>query len=95
MNQCPCSTPLVISSVLSPCHRYGSRAKIYRATMAGSFKEAIIEANLTQPSGLALDRADQKIYWTDLLREKIERATVNGTQREVSPGQRRPEGGNG
>ena len=52
--------------------------------MAGSFKEAIVESNLTQPSGLALDRADQKIYWTDLLREKIERATVNGTQREVS-----------
>uniref|UniRef100_T1IUN7 EGF-like domain-containing protein n=1 Tax=Strigamia maritima TaxID=126957 RepID=T1IUN7_STRMM len=78
--------------VLDPCNgmmyytdwgRFGNAGKIYRVTMAGNNKVAIIEANLTQPSGLAIDYEDGKLYWTDAVREKIERSNLNGTQREV------------
>lgn len=78
--------------VVDPCQghlyfsdwgRFGNSGKIYRSTMAGNLKEAIIEADLTQPSGLALDYEERKLYWTDALREKIERSDLNGTNREI------------
>lgn len=78
--------------VLDPCQgymyytdwgRYGNTGKIYRATMAGNNKQAIVEQNLTQPSGLALDYDDKKLYWTDALREKIERSDLDGKNRET------------
>jgi hypothetical protein len=52
--------------------------------MAGSLKKAIVDKDLSQPSGLAIDYEDRMHYWTDAVREKIERATMNGTNREVS-----------
>jgi sugar lactone lactonase YvrE len=52
--------------------------------MAGSLKKAIVDKDLSQPSGLAIDYEDRMLYWTDAVREKIERATLNGTNREVS-----------
>lgn len=51
--------------------------------MAGSLKKAIIEKDLSQPSGLAVDFEDRMLYWTDAVREKIERSTLNGEKREV------------
>lgn len=51
--------------------------------MAGSLKKAIIEKDLSQPSGLAVDFDDRMLYWTDAVREKIERSTLNGEKREV------------
>jgi low density lipoprotein-related protein 2 len=51
--------------------------------MAGSLKEAIIKSELTQPSGLALDIPESKLYWTDAVREKIERSDLDGSNREV------------
>lgn len=78
--------------VVDPCegfmyftdwHRFGSNGKIYRTTMAGNQKKAIVEENLIQPSGLCIDYDERKLYWTDALREKIERANLNGTDREV------------
>ncbi|XP_028967382.1 low-density lipoprotein receptor-related protein 2 [Galendromus occidentalis] len=77
--------------VLDPCEgfmyytdwgRYGHTGKIYRSTMAGNNKTAIVSGNLTQPSGLAVDYEDRKLYWTDALREKIERSNLDGTDRE-------------
>lgn len=52
--------------------------------MAGSLKKAIIEKDLSQPSGLAIDYAERMLYWTDAVREKIERSFLNGTARQVS-----------
>jgi hypothetical protein len=52
--------------------------------MAGSLKKAIVDKDLSQPSGLAIDYEDKMLYWTDAVREKIERATMNGNNREVS-----------
>lgn len=51
--------------------------------MAGSFKKAIIDKDLSQPSGLAIDYDDRMLYWTDAVREKIERSTLTGQNREV------------
>ncbi len=79
--------------VLHPCKgymfftdwgRFGPNGKIFRATMAGTMKEAIISKDLTQPSGLAIDYEDEMLYWTDAVREKIERANLDGSDREVN-----------
>ena len=51
--------------------------------MAGTAKEAIISSDLTQPSGLAIDYDEDFLYWTDAVREKIERSDFNGQNREV------------
>lgn len=48
--------------------RFGNTGKIFKATMGGNNKIAIHESNLTQPSGLAIDYDDRKLYWTDALR---------------------------
>lgn len=78
--------------VVDPCRgylyftdwgRFGNSGKIYRATMAGNKKEAIVDKDLTQPSGLAIDYEDSKLYWTDALREKIERSDLDGNNREI------------
>ncbi|XP_064102114.1 low-density lipoprotein receptor-related protein 2-like [Macrobrachium nipponense] len=78
--------------VLDPCRghmyytdwgRFGTSGKIYRATMAGSFREVIVGDELSQPSGLAIDYDDEMLYWTDAVKEKIERAYLNGTNRQV------------
>ncbi|XP_023703710.1 low-density lipoprotein receptor-related protein 2 [Cryptotermes secundus] len=78
--------------VVDPCNgslyytdwgRFGTSGRIFRTTMAGSLKKAIVDKDLSQPSGLAIDYEDRMLYWTDAVREKIERATMNGTNREV------------
>merc|ERR1711971_555531 len=51
--------------------------------MAGSLKKAIIDSNLTQPSGLTIDYDDGMLYFTDAVRETIERCDFYGQKREV------------
>ena len=63
--------------------RFGESGKIYRSTMAGTFKTAIVDKNLTQPSGLTLDYEDGMLYFTDAVRETIERCDFNGTRRQL------------
>ncbi|XP_043497943.1 low-density lipoprotein receptor-related protein 2 isoform X2 [Polistes fuscatus] len=78
--------------VVDPCNgslyftdwgRFGTSGKIFRTTMAGSLRKAIIDKDLLQPSGLAIDYEDRMLYWTDAVREKIERSDLNGKNREV------------
>ncbi|KAI5717758.1 hypothetical protein M8J77_010754 [Diaphorina citri] len=78
--------------VVDPCNgtlyytdwgRFGTAGKILRTTMAGSLKKVIIEKDLSQPSGLAIDFDDEMLYWTDAVREKIERSDLAGNNREV------------
>ncbi|XP_066588132.1 low-density lipoprotein receptor-related protein 2 isoform X2 [Prorops nasuta] len=78
--------------VVDPCNgslyftdwgRFGTSGKIFRTTMAGSLKRAIIDKELAQPSGLAIDYEEYMLYWTDAVREKIERSDLNGKNREV------------
>ena len=63
--------------------RFGESGKIFRATMAGTLKEAIVSSNLTQPSGLAIDYEEDMLYFTDAVREVIERVAIDGTRRQV------------
>lgn len=78
--------------VVDPCNgslyftdwgRFGTSGKIFKTTMAGSLKRAIIDKDLSQPSGLAIDYDDRMLYWTDAVREKIERSDLEGKNREV------------
>ena len=78
--------------VIDPCNgtlfytdwgKFGTNGKIIRTTMAGSLKKIIIDKNLAQPSGLAIDYDERMLYWTDAVREKIERSDLNGRNREV------------
>lgn len=78
--------------VLHPCEgklfftdwgRLGNSGKILRTTMAGNSKKVIIENDIIQPSGLAIDYDENKLYWTDALREKIERSDMDGGNRET------------
>jgi low density lipoprotein-related protein 2 len=62
---------------------FGESGKIFRATMAGTFKTPIIDKNLTQPSGLAIDFEEDMLYFTDAVREAIERCDFNGTRRQL------------
>ena len=63
--------------------RFGTSGKIFRATMAGSFKTTIIGSALSQPSGLAIDYDQKMLYWTDAVKEKIERSDFDGKKREL------------
>ncbi|KAK2724586.1 hypothetical protein QYM36_001171, partial [Artemia franciscana] len=78
--------------VVHPCMGYmfytewgifGATGKIYRSTMAGTLKEAIVDKELTQPSGLAIDYDDDNLYWTDAVLEKIEKSDFDGKNREI------------
>lgn len=63
--------------------RFGTSGKIFRTTMAGSLKKAIIDTDLSQPSGLTIDFDEKMLYWSDAVREKIEKSTLSGSNREV------------
>lgn len=78
--------------VLDPCAGYlyytdwgrlGNSGRIFRVTMAGDQKTPVINSSLTQPSGLAIDYLDKKLYWSDASREKIERSDLDGGNRQV------------
>ena len=43
----------------------------------------LVASNLTQPSGLALDYEEDMLYFTDAVREVIERVSINGTRRQI------------
>jgi len=51
--------------------------------MAGSLKKIIIDKDLSQPSGLTIDFDERMLYWSDAVREKIEKSNLNGGNREV------------
>ncbi|CAG0879500.1 unnamed protein product [Darwinula stevensoni] len=78
--------------VLDPCNgtmyftdwgRFGTSGKIYKSTMAGTLKEVVIGDDLKQPSGLTIDYDERKLYWTDAVREKIEKSNMDGSDRQV------------
>ena len=63
--------------------RFNEVGKIIRTTMAGTLKTELVNSNLTQPSGLALDYDEDMLYFTDAVREVIERVSINGTRRQI------------
>jgi low-density lipoprotein receptor-related protein 1B len=57
--------------------------KIERASMDGTGRQVFIETDLKWPNGLSLDMAGKKLYWCDAYFNKIERISLDGSQREV------------
>jgi len=70
-------------------HVYWSKVwdpSIERSNFDGSERKVIIKKGLRRPTGLAIDYAEQKIYWIDnqdWWRFKIERSNLDGSEREL------------
>ena len=62
---------------------WGRTPKIERAALDGSERQALINASLVWPNGLALDLHEHKIYWGDAKTDKIEVANMDGSMRRV------------
>ncbi len=58
--------------------------KIWRANLDGSNVETLLtfQNQLRVPRGIALDVAAGKMYWTDIVRDRIRRANLDGTEAE-------------
>lgn len=57
--------------------------KIEQAWMDGTNQKSLIESQLHWPNGLSIDYVDRKLYWCDAFLHKIERADLDGNNREV------------
>ena len=56
---------------------------IQRAYYSGYNKTSIISSNIHMPNGLALDRAERKLYWADARLDKIEVCNMDGTNCQI------------
>ena len=53
---------------------------IWRANLDGSGVEAIVTSGLNTPSGIAVNSAEGKVYWTDAgFEDEIQRANLDGS----------------
>ncbi|GAB1600507.1 low-density lipoprotein receptor-related protein 2-like [Argonauta hians] len=79
------------SIVIDPCkgYMYWSVSGVYqspvieKSTMAGNQRKVLVNTDLGNPEGLAIDFAYEYLYWTDSLKEKIERVNFDGLLRTV------------
>ncbi|RUS81822.1 hypothetical protein EGW08_010414, partial [Elysia chlorotica] len=62
---------------------WGHTPKIERATMAGNQRQAIVYTDLGWPNGLTVDFEEERIYWADAQKDRIERSGLDGNYREV------------
>ena len=53
------------------------KKSIVRATMAGAYKVTLFSA--ASPGDLAVDKARNRLYWTDTTMKRIEYADLTGT----------------
>ncbi|CAF0957368.1 unnamed protein product [Adineta ricciae] len=61
----------------------GSYPSIRRSTLTGRQVTYVITTNIRWPNGLTVDFDDDRIYWADAWFDRIERASFDGTNREV------------
>lgn len=59
------------------------KGKIEQAWMDGTNRKSLIESHLQWPNGLSIDYVEKKLYWCDAFLDKIERAGLDGSNREV------------
>lgn len=59
---------------------------VQRARLAGYGVTSIIHTDIRMPNGLAIDQSAHKLYWADARLDKIERASLDGSHREVRDG---------
>lgn len=62
---------------------WGRKAKIERARLDGSERKILVESNLQWPTGLAMDFAARRIYWTDPKASTIETIDIEGKHRNI------------
>lgn len=62
---------------------WGASPKIETAYLDGSHRHAVIDNDLGWPNGIVVDYNENKIYWCDAKRDKIEVANMDGTGRRV------------
>lgn len=51
--------------------------------MDGTHRKYIISSDTTAPSGLAIDKIEQRLYWCDMALDRIESSDLDGTNRRV------------
>ena len=64
-----------------------------RAQLSGYGVVSIIHTDIRMPNGITIDQTAHKLYWTDARFDKIERANLDGTGREVRAAERQERGG--
>lgn len=52
--------------------------------MDGSDPKVLVSSDIRWPNGLALDYHNERLYWVDAKRQKIETIKLDGTDRRVS-----------
>lgn len=62
---------------------WGIVSKIERANLDGSNRTVLVNTSLSWPNGIAVDFADQRIYWGDGMKDRIEMINADGTNRRV------------
>ena len=60
-----------------------SNPKIESAFMDGTNRRRIIRTSVVTPSGLAIDKIEQRLYWADMTLDRIESANFDGTNRRI------------
>ncbi|KAK0093543.1 hypothetical protein PV326_013307, partial [Microctonus aethiopoides] len=61
--------------------QWGSHVNIQRALLDGSNRKVIISTDLSYPNGLSIDYENRKIYWADMMNNRIEMSDLNGRYR--------------
>ena len=62
---------------------WGTFAKIEKANMDGTSRSVIHFSSLVWPNGIAIDSAEEKLYWTDAYLDKIEYSNLDGSDRRT------------
>lgn len=62
---------------------WGAVGRIERASLTGANRNVIHNTNLIWPNALTLDIPTQTLYWADANLDKLERSSVDGTNRLV------------
>ena len=85
----PCLTIIIKISCLS-FYRimyysdwHHSNPKIESMYMDGTNRKYIISSDVSAPSGLAIDKIEQRLYWCDMHLDTIESSNLDGTNRRV------------
>lgn len=63
---------------------WGKRPEIAQASMDGTDDTSFVANNISWPNGLALDRPNGRLYWTDAKLSTIESIKLDGSGRRVS-----------